>query len=76
MKIKLLKPEGTRYDQLQLTFFSAQVNNFGILYIELLTWIVIHLQNQLGDQTSHSYLHVDSQNTLFDRKPSLYPVLE
>lgn len=31
MKVKLLKPEGTLYRQLQLTSFSAWVNNFGIL---------------------------------------------
>ena len=51
MKVKLLKPEGTCYDQLQMTFFSAQVNNFSILYIEFLKWIVVHLQNQLGNQS-------------------------
>lgn len=51
MKVKLLKPEGTHYDQLQLTSFSARVSNFSILHIELLTWIVVHLQNQLGNQS-------------------------
>lgn len=51
MKVKLLDPEGTCYDQLQLTFLSAPVNNSGILFIELLTWIVVQLQNQLGNQS-------------------------
>ena len=51
MKVKFLKSEGTRYDQLQLTFLSPQVNNFGILYRALLTWIVVHLQCQLGNQS-------------------------
>lgn len=50
MEVKLLKPEGNHYDQLQLTF-SARVSNFGILYRQLLTWIVVHLQNQLGNQS-------------------------